>query len=356
MAVLKSPGQKRAAHVKRASYILLIVITAIAAVLLSYSAQKNLAWTEDHVETMGVLTELTAGPEQVAGDETMGTNASYYARYAFNAEGVQHDALMKINYSVYSEMKEGENVVVWYQNGKPEMNELASSVLYRKRNNTPLRSAIKVLPFTLGATFVLYWLLSALFARERKEALPEGFYTENSWLDVKNSAFVAIDNGDVVGFGINKHRIAKAQAHYQEGASIDELVTLSKATGFFRMPVASIKTLISHHNGDSVLLHDGERAHSVTFLTLGLKTHALTRLKRLLPEGMVYEKKESTRLAAVLPACLLAIMMVLAMYVIDQYIATGMLLLVLLVKVLPAIVSRWLEPTVTEVWSADNEQ
>ena len=68
---------------------------------------------------------------------------------------------------------------------------------------------------------------------------------------------------------------------------------------------------------------------------------------------MEYEKKESTRLAAVLPACLLAIMMVLAMYVIGQYIATGMLLLVLLVKVLPAIVSRWLEPTVTEVWSVN---
>ncbi|WP_077755584.1 2',3'-cyclic-nucleotide 2'-phosphodiesterase [Shewanella psychrophila] len=204
--------------------------------------------------------------------------------------------------------------------------------------------------FSAFVSVIAYFVLKHLCVRVSQGSLPEGFYTQSSWLDVDDKYLVLIQADELVFFEFERRVAKRLQIEYQHSASVDELIALADPKKVRRIPFDEISELVSDHNSDIFYVkHKGQR-HRVVFINQTVKAHALELVQLLLPEELEYHRNERTRFKAALPV--LAIFISLGMFamVIDMVLIRYLFSLTALLIAMPKLFSCYLDPKVTEIW------
>jgi len=351
MAKYKSPGQKRKRIVRIIVFIIFCVVTYGGGELLKRVKSSELDWVESHKSVVATITELKTEEEEYRNMKGRKRYRDIYlASYRFSIDGNEYTSTVEVSSLAYAKLKQGGEINIWYANGDPDLNDTESNVESEIAGNTAAGNIGGVLPYTAPFSLILYWLLKIIFVRESKKALPEGFYTETSWLDIDDNYVVFLDGNDLVYFNIHHKQSSDVQEAYQKNASMEELQGISQSTKFKRVPLSEIKELTSNHNSDVINIEHGEDSHSVEFLNQTVKAHALERIRPFIPQTLKYSKKEKTRLQAAMPSTIMLAIFAGLIYYFDGYILNGILAFIAIVWIVPMIISRLIDPTVVEEW------
>ena len=351
MPKFKSPGQKRKGMVRIIAFLVLIAATYTLSLFLGAVTTEELAWTADHQEVMATITELSHESEEYRNLKgRLRTKDVYYAAYEFSVDSEQYANSIEISHSEFASHEDGDQIPVWYATDDPDLNDTKMNIQSAINNNDTVGNMVQALPFSIPATMFIYWLLTLIFVRESKTVLPEGFYTESSWLDVDDHYLVSLDNNDLVYFKFDAKRSAHVQESYQNGVPLEELIATSKASKFKRLPLSEIAGMRSDHNSDVIHIEHGDDTHMVEFLNQTVKAHALERIKKLIPASLEYAKIEKTRIQAALPSLITLLLLCGGIAYFDLFIVQIILGFAALVWVLPKLISRLINPTITEKW------
>jgi hypothetical protein len=351
MAVQRSPGQKRLRRVRIIMVLLFIAITYLGSHILGYVKTKSLEWVNDHQQVNATIVDKKHVREEyrnLKGRKRM--RDAYYVSYRFIAADREYTKTIKIDDFQYDEIDKGDEVPVWYASGDPSKNDLVANIVLDKIGNTTVSNMISVLFVTVPVCLFLYYMLKLIFVREAKKALPDGFYTENSWLDIDDNYVVALENSELIYFNIHPKRAGRVQEAYQKDATVDELFELSGAKGAVRIPMNKISKLSSCHNTDTIRIKHEDKSHSVEFLNQTVKAHALERVKKLIPASLEYSIDEPTRLRAAMPSVIFLLILAGLFYYFDNPVAIGVIAFITIIWTIPTVFSRLLDPPVTQRW------
>jgi len=351
MAVKKSPGQKRKRIVQIAALLLFVVTTYFAGQFVGNITSNTLAWTNDHSSTKASVTELVFGQEEYRNRKgRKRTRDVYSVSYQFNVDGEGISNTVNISASQFNDLEQGGEIDVWYSNQDLYLNDTKENVTESIADNTTESNMFDAAVYTAPVCLFLYWLLSLIFVRESKKSLPEGFYTETSWLDVDDKYMVALDGSDLVYFDIDKNRVGDVQEAYQNNADLEELIGNSKSSKLKRIPLGEISQLSSDHNSDVISIEYKDDSHSIEFLNQTVKAHALERIIKHIPASLSYSTQERTRLQAATPSFIWLAILATVIYFVNIFVVNALIALYVVVSVLPKIVSRLLDPTITQNW------
>ncbi|MCO1336299.1 hypothetical protein MO867_18360 [Microbulbifer sp. OS29] len=352
MKLQKSPGQKRKSLVRTICILLFLASTYLVSEFFSHANSEALRWVENHQALDAQILELNQEEEEYRnrkGKKRSRTN--YYMSYSFTYEDETFESSAEITRTIFGQYDEGQSIEVWYPQDDIYNHELAVNVQRELENNTPTGNLIQAGPIAAGICLGLYWILTLLFVRESKKALPKGFYTEISWLDIDDHYLVALEEGELVYFDIHKNQASAVQSAYQQGKSPEELYALSKSENAARIPLNEISSLSSNHNSDVITIQHGDKTHSVEFLNQTVKAHALERIEKRLPQSMDYQLIQRSRLQATLPPLIIAALLAGIIFWLDMFILRVILGFVGLAYVMPKLISQLFSPTETQTWT-----
>lgn len=351
MAKILSPGQKRRRVVTLISLAVFIVVTLIAAHFYGRIMSTVYEWTHHRAQVSATVTELEHEVEEYRNSKgRQRTRDLYYVYYQFSLDSIEYDNYAEISFDDYANLTIGENLTVAYNPEYPDMNDTEANIQSIERSSSLIDYVIAVGPYTGIGCLFLYRILAMLFVRESKTALPKGFYTQRSWLDVDDKAVVFAQDNDIVFFDVKKSRIDSVQEAYQDGASLDELIKISKVSEVNRVAMQDILTMRSDHDSDTIKLETEDSHHSVEFLNIALKNHALKRFQLMISDDLDYSLKARTRLQAALqPSAWLALFFGLFLFF-DMIFLKLVFGYICLFMNLPALVKQLINPRQTEIW------
>lgn len=354
MAKYKTSGQKRKGAVRVIAIVVFLVLTFGAATLLGKIQTVTLAWVKNHASISATVTELSSETEEYRTLKGRKREREvYYVTYAFELDSEEYGNTTTITEEQYSSLSEGAAIEVWYASDDPYTNETKDNMEAEIASDNTFGHAFGVLPFTAPATYFIYLILTLLFVRESKKAMPKGFYTSNSWLDVDDHYVVAIVGEDLMYFSFDKSRTREVQTAYQKNTPLKELIQLSKTTEVTRFPLSEITLLESNHNSDTFTVEHKQTSHTIEFLNQTVKAHALNAVKKHLPSSLNYQKLERTRLQATLPALIFLSVLIAAAYFIGSFLISLIIGFISLVWVVPGIYRGVRDPKVTEYWRSE---
>ncbi|WP_445363088.1 hypothetical protein ACJJIQ_22410 [Microbulbifer sp. ANSA003] len=356
MALQKSPGQKRKSMVRTVCILVFLILTYFLSNYYSRANNESLSWIENHQALDAEVVALREEEEEYRGRKGKKRyRTNYYIDYQFNYEDEDFESSAQVSKGIYSQYEQGQPIEVWFPEGDIYGHVLAQNAQRDIENNTPVGNLIQAAPITIGICLVLYWVLSFLFVRESKKALPKGFYTETSWLDIDDNYLVALEGDELVYFDIPKKQALTAQSAYQAGKSPEEIYHLCKPDTAARIPLNEISSLSSDHNSDVITIKHGGKTHSVEFLNQTVKAHALERIEKQLPETMDYQHIQRSRLQATLPSLVIAILLIGLIYWLDSFIFRAIVGFIGLTSVAPNLLSKLIRPTETRLWEKVEE-
>ncbi|BAJ02595.1 hypothetical protein [Shewanella violacea] len=204
--------------------------------------------------------------------------------------------------------------------------------------------------FSAFVSVIAYILLKYLSVRVSQGSLPEGFYTQSSWLDIENKYLVLIQADELVFFEFERRMAKRLQIKYQHDASVDDLIALADPKTVRRIPFDEISELVSDHNSDIFYVKHKDKRHRLVFLNQAVKAHALELVQLLLPEELEYHRNERTRFKAALPFLAVFIGLALLAMAIDIIVIRYFVGLLTLFLVMPKLCTNYLDPKVTEIW------
>ncbi|RHW74792.1 hypothetical protein [Colwellia sp. RSH04] len=351
MSIKKSPGQKRKKIVQIGVFLFFIITTYFAGQFWGSLSESSLSWVENHATVTATVTELLHEEEEYRNRKgRKRTKDVYSISYKFTVEGDEIDNTIEISSSQFNSIEEGSDIIVWYDSDDVYTNDTKENVESALASNNAVSNMFTVGVYTAPIALFLYWLLSIIFVRESKKSLPEGFYTETSWLDVDDKYMVALDGSELVYFDIDKSRISEVQQAYQNNASLEDLIGNSKSSKLKRIPLGEITELVSHHNSDVITIDYKGDSHKIEFLNQTVKQHALERIIKHIPTNLSYMKKERTRIQAAIPSFIWLLILVAVIYFVNYFLVNIVLGFYMLVSVLPKIISRLIDPTITQTW------
>lgn len=357
MAKFKSPGQKRKGIVRIVSLLIFVAATYAGSLVLAFFNTGALSWIDNHTEVSASIIELNHYEEETRNLKGRKRTSDYYeVSYLFTVEQEEYENTVSIDYSDFSSVTAGEEITVWYDTSDPYISDTKANAQSDVNSNTTVGNMVGVAPYSAPLTLFIYWLLQIIFVRESKKSLPQGFYTEKSWLDIDDNYVVAIDNDDLVFFNIHEKQAGNVQDAYQNDAPLEELIAISQSSNFKRIPLNEITALSSNHNSDVFVIEHGEDSHSVEFLNQTVKAHALEAVKKCLPESLNYTKQEKSRIESVTPSVLFLLVLIVTAVALDIFVLNLIIVFISLVYVLPRVFSRAIDPTITEHWGNTEEQ
>jgi len=352
MSKYQSPGQKRRKLVRILSIAIFLITTYLGSIILGKMSSSELDWVKSHKTADAQVNSLVHEEEEYRNRKgRLRTRDVYLLEYTFEDNGKSIINQIKLPKSEFNQLEKGEYIEVWFSELDSSINDTANNVQHKLDNNNTTSNIIGAAPFTAPGSLILYFILAFLFVRESKKSLPEGFYTENSWLDIDDKYMVAIDGTDLVYFSIDDKRTSDAQKAYQEEESLETIMAVSKTSKFHRIPLSEITNLSSNHNSDVFKVTHNDKNHSIEFLNQTVKAHALERIEKLIPKNLKHEVVEKTRLQAAMPAAITLLLLILVGFFADMYLLNLGLGFVAIFWVAPRLISRLLDPTVSRVWS-----
>jgi len=356
MAKFKTPGQKRKSFVRGLCIALFLVITLVGTAGFEYIFADALkpAWKESYTPADAVVTSKEYAEEEYVGRKgKTKTRDVYTLYYQFNAGGQTVEGSTTISESDYLGYSEGDAVAVGYDGEEPYLNnDTVANIQKSNARNIHVQALTKVAPVSGSVAYVLYLFLLLTFVRESKDAMPEGFFTENSWLDVDDGYLVAVADGVLQSFKIDKKKVAAVQDAYQSGADFETLKGLAKASKLISVPLNEVTGIESAFNSDVLTIHQGDDDHSFEFLNRAMKAHALNEIKKYLPEALSHQRQQKARIMAALPS-IIVLSLLLALIVYFDNVVAGIIVGVFAVyMVLPKTLSHLLNPYIVDTWSA----
>ncbi|MDE3271909.1 hypothetical protein [Pseudoalteromonas sp. G4] len=346
----RSPGQKRKLIVQGISLFIFLIITYFASQYYGKIHNGLLAWTNNSYPVVGTVVSLNSEEEEYRTRKGRKRSETlYYVQYRVDIDGESYEEISEIKYSLYNSLAVDDPIdVIVSQSG--EHFDLKANVDEAKASNNFLGYAVKVGIFTTPACLFLYYILSVIFVREAANALPEGFYNSNSWLDIDDFYLIWLADNQLISVKFDKNEVSKVQNAYQKQSTFDELVSLIKKPKVVTIPLAEITEVTSKHNSDLLSISVGESAHSIEFLNQAVKHHALDQIKALLPQHLIHTTNKKSRFMAVLPWLVLAGICAGVMFFLGKSILSTLLALFVIVKVLPKLIARLISPTVVQTW------
>lgn len=216
------------------------------------------------------------------------------------------------------------------------------------RLTTPLSFLV---PIAALMTYYLRKVIKTIYVRETAE-LAKGFYTERSWLDIDDKVLVSVEGNDVSFFEIPEFALSDVQSEYQKRASFEKLLETAgvKRSKVITIAMAAVEKMSSSHKKDTIDIELGEDFHSLEFLNVKMKQHALTRFQLLLDNKMTYRKTKPSRLRATLPWFVTLFVFAVIMFLIHNPYAWAILAAIGFFMILPKMLRELIDPTQLEIW------
>lgn len=352
---LRSPGQKRKLWI-RSSMIVLALLGLTFAYFIKGPAQvAAIERTKHHVTAEATISSLDQTEEEYRGRKgRKKTRQVYTVSYEYQVNGVQYQQQHDLTSSQYDDLVGNETLPVWFAEQKPA-DATPKIVVEHQAHESAVERVFDAAPYVIGLALILNIILSLLFGREPKGKLPEGFYTENSWLDIEDDRLVVLDGQYVVSVRFDSKQCDKVQKLYQSGAGLEAILAQvpCKQT---RIDLNTVTEVSSEHFRDTISLSfstDGKKnSISLEFLSATVKEHALTQIARALPASLKMNVEKRTRLQSARASLIVAVISAGALYYfLGNVLAMGGCALVLL-WALKVLLQRLIDPTVTITFSS----
>lgn len=356
MAKILSPGQRKRKIVRNISIGIFLIFTLVGAFLLGKLESVTHGWVDHHAAAQATVTLTESETESYRNLKGRKRERTiYYVTYNFIADGDVYENTVEVDRSEYSALQQGSEIEVWFDPDLPYDSDTRENIEAIMAMNNPAGHAVSAAPYSGAAALFIYNVLAFVFARESKKALPDGFYTQRSWLDVDDKVIVVADGGDIVYFDIHKHCVDDIQRAYQQGASLDEFIALNKKEEVKRIPMAKVTGMRSDHNSDTIRLEYEDEWHSIEFLNVAVKEHALLRFKLMIPDELAYQKIERTRLKAAMPSVFWLVGVSALFLYLDIFLVKAVLALIAVLYIVPSVIKQIWNPTQTEAWLPDKD-
>ncbi|MGY4532342.1 hypothetical protein ACVW0Y_001466 [Pseudomonas sp. TE3786] len=361
MAKLRSPGQKRKLWI-RVSMIVLAVLGLTAAYYIKGPEQvAAIQLVKQHNAAQATVSSLEQTEEEYRGRKgRKKTRTVYSLGYTYEVNGTSYVHEQSISYGAYNALEGHETLEVWYPDGKPDNAKPQLIVESLANEDGVERALFDVAPWLLPTLLVLNIILTLLFGREPKGKLPEGFYTENSWLDVEDDRLIVLDGDHVLSLSFDKKHRNQVQEIYQRGGLngnfLEEILAKVETTRTL-VDLNTVSKVTSDHYDDVIRLtyNNGAKDEtlSLEFLSATVKAHALQRIARALPATLNMNVEKLTRLqAARVPLVVAVVSAGVAYYFLDHIWVVGLLGLLGLYA-LKVGAARLIDPTITTTFSGD---
>lgn len=360
MAKLRSPGQKRKVWI-RASMLVLAIVGLTAAYFIKGPEQvAAIKLVKHHNSAQATVASLDQAEEEYRGRKgRKKTRIVYSVSYAYDINGERYEQQLPISASEYDALEGQDSVEVWYADSKPEAAK-PQQVVQHLANEPGGDRVFEVAIWFVPVVVVLNLLLTFLFGREPKGKLPEGFYTENSWLDVEDDRLIVLDGTHLLSMSFDKKHRDQVQEIYQRagvnGNYLEEILSQVE-TKRTLVDLGTVSKMTSEHFDDTIRLKysvDGKEASlSLEFLSATVKAHALQRIARALPANLNMHVEKLTRLQAARGPLVVALISAgVAYYFLDHIWVVALLGLLGLYGVKVGV-TRLLDPTITTMFSAE---
>jgi len=350
--LIKSPGQIRKSRTKIIVVCLFVFATLLGATATQHVSKRSLAWTNNAAKTTASITNIKEQTEEyrnLKGRKRYREIVTVDYKYSVEGETYSHSTEFSNPLDV---AKLSQNLDLLYLPSSPNKHQFESQARSILDEGSLIPYLISAAPFSGALAYAVYLILSLFWVRESKKVLPKGFFRENCWLDVDDKYVVAIDEGNLVTFDIHKNKLSTVQAAFQQHKPVSDLVYLSGHSEIVILPLDEITKVTSDHNSDVVYVTHDEEEHSLEFLNVSVKNHALKRILPLLPLIKKYSKLERGRFESSLPALIGTLALVAIAGFIGSYIVNLIVGLLVITWLLPKAVSRLTDPLITRNWFA----
>ncbi|MCE0557699.1 hypothetical protein [Motilimonas sp. E26] len=345
-----TPGQKRKRLIKLVIAVAALLAIAMGVYQQGQTLKQHQSFYLHHETAQGNITDLYLDVEEYHGRKgRIKTRDVYFVRYDFLVGDQLFFGELQIEPEQYTELAGKKQLEVWYQAGRPDINttefKLASEIAEETLGHRALNVALIVVPIAV----LLNYILALIFAREPKGYLPEGFYTENSWLDVEDGYLVVYNSDHLSSLSIHKKHIDDVQHLYQQGGSWQQILT--SAHGKLKeIPFDDIIRVRSDHYSDVFTVEYGaEQSATLEFLNPTVKAHALAQLERHLPQRLILNTHNFSRFRSARNSLLMLGILALLLFFVSNLWLTALVGLGLLWTVKRTI-SRLIDPTVRSLW------
>jgi len=348
----KTQGQKRQ------TWVTAFVVTAflITSALGIFGYQRLMgnaySWVGNHGEVQGTIIDLKAEEEEYRNRKgRKRTRTNYFARYQFEFKGEEISGSFKTSSGRYDQLGIGDYISIWHDLDDPYVSAPQEKVENGKASS-PTSAMIFVLPFTFGFAWFLNAFLGFLFVRESNSRLNEGFYTDNSWLDIEDKKLVLLDIERVSVSTLKDKQVKQVTTAYQNNASHKELISLLNSDQQESVELAGITNITSRHDEDTIRIETEEKSISLDFLNNGTKAHALERLQKVLPQSLQHTETKRTRLRSAAPRLVFLGVLFAAGFVLNDGLIWFMAAAVALLFIVPTAIRRLIDPTVVTEYKA----
>ncbi|MBC9248703.1 hypothetical protein A9179_00295 [Pseudomonas alcaligenes] len=353
---LRSPGQKRKLWIRSSMVVLALLGLTLAYFIKGPAQVAAIERTKHHVAAEATITSLDVKEEEYRGRKgRKKTREVYSVSYQYAVGGTQYQQEHSLSYGEYEDLSGKESLQVWFAEQKPE-EAVPQIVVEHQAHESAVERVIDAAPYVIGLALLLNIVLTLLFGREPKGKLPEGFYTENSWLDIEDDRLVALDGHNLVSVSFDSKHTDNVQELYQSGAGLAAIVA-QVACKQKVIDLNTVSKVTSDHFRDTIYLTfsvDGkESSESLEFLNATVKEHALKQIARALPASLRMSVEKLTRLQAARFSLIVALISAGALYYfLGNVLAVAGCVLVLLWS-LKTAVQRLLDPTVTITFASN---
>lgn len=348
-----SPGQKKRRWIIAIMTVLTLGVSALIGCIPTAAEQEARQLEKNHDTATATLTTMTDKVSEYTGRKGRKvTEHDYSADYDFALQGEQVSGHAELSAAEYEALNEGDQIEIWFPKEQPTLS-MPKLVADRLAVSTPIDRLRPYISWILPAAAALTMLMLFLFGREPKGVLPEGFYTENSWLDVEDKYLVYLTDSHLYSISIGKNEVGAIQKLYQNGAPIDKL--LAEAGGkHIAIPLAAISEVESHFHKDtlniSYVLEGKTDYESLEFLNPAVKRHAAEQIGKALPTNFNREDVQKGRIQSALPALVVSLVLGAAIYFVHSTLV-DIIAILLLVWCLKVVLTRLLRPVALTRWS-----
>lgn len=302
MSRIKSVGQKRKTRVAIFSFLLGAALLAGGVWVKSIYSRAAIKLLKNHEVAEATITDLKH--EEIRTGKKS-TNDLYALTYTFEAEGKSWENTDLVSSIEYEILEGKDSVEVFYDRNNPKINATKISLKLDAATSNSMH-ALFVAIWVVPGTYFLYIILNLIFVREPKGVLPEGFYTETSWLDIDDNYLIILQESQIKIFNFDEKRSGQVQKYYQEGMDPEQLTTSVKGETK-SIDLAKVTKVESRHYSDALsVTHERidadnndeveEVTTTVEFISAAAKEHALERIKPMLPKTLNETIERQTRI------------------------------------------------------------
>lgn len=349
----QSPGQIRKRKIKLGCIALALISITLAYFLPGPGQLAAMALLQNHESAPVTITNVDEVEEESRsrrGRKKVST--VIYIDYQYQVEGKTYSSQKKFSANDFLAFQDISEPQVWFRRGEAAKAKLAGQVKSEAKK-TPIQRALSAGLIVLPVLYILNIILSFLFGREPKGYLPEGFYSDNSWLDIEDNYLITLEDQNISVVSFDKKSASTIQSRYQNDASLDEIVRDVSIKQSI-IPIKNITSIESDHFRDTIYveykLNGEEESMSLEFLNATMKAHALEKISMKLSSNLVRNDKQYSRLGATKWRLTFAILFaILAFYYADMTIVLVFSLLASLYFVKSSL-ARLIDPTLRSQW------